>query len=263
MRNDPSLARWLLLTTLVLLTSPVWSDSYDDIILAVKLGNNRTISALMQRGMPVNSSDNQGNTLLILAVREQHPQTVDLLIKAGANVNLRNRNGDSALGWATLREDTTTAKKLLKAGAKLNHDGWTPIMYAAYKSLPSMMDLYLHAGADPNLATENGITALMLATLQDCINCVKSLLSNSVLIDEQNSSGETALDIARKKGFQDIYKLLVNAAPEFAAHNEAKAKANKGKGAVGKAMVKKPATSIIYLPSLKLDRGLLNLNRLP
>ena len=42
-------------------------------------------------------------------------------------------------------------------------DHWTPLMYASYMGHDTILDLLFEAGADPNIKTIHGITALMLA----------------------------------------------------------------------------------------------------
>ena len=49
----------------------VAAATYDDLINSAKLGDTRDISGMIQRGASVDTTDKEGNTLLILAARDE------------------------------------------------------------------------------------------------------------------------------------------------------------------------------------------------
>jgi hypothetical protein len=55
------------------LSLPVAAVSLDDLLNAAKLGDAAAVTQLVSQGMDTNSTDQNGNSLLILAAREDQP----------------------------------------------------------------------------------------------------------------------------------------------------------------------------------------------
>lgn len=91
-----------LLTVVATLLLPVFAQAatYDDLISSAKLGDTREVAALTGKGASIDSTDIDGNTLLMLAARDGHAELVDFLIKQRAKLNARNASGDTALRLA-------------------------------------------------------------------------------------------------------------------------------------------------------------------
>ncbi|WP_223261913.1 ankyrin repeat domain-containing protein [Cardinium endosymbiont of Dermatophagoides farinae] len=51
---------------------------------AATLGNKKQVAALLKKGLPINTKDQQGNTALIYAAQKGHEKSVQLLIDQGA-----------------------------------------------------------------------------------------------------------------------------------------------------------------------------------
>ena len=60
---------FLLLTTFLVVSS-AWAESYDDLFRAVRLNDVGTVRTLLQKGMDPDTSDQEGNTILMTAIRE-------------------------------------------------------------------------------------------------------------------------------------------------------------------------------------------------
>jgi hypothetical protein len=69
----------------------------------------------------------------------------------------------------------------------------------------------MKSGADANAATENGMTALIVAAKGGHMEIVKLLLANRADPNKRLDSGETALDIALRAENTDIGDLLLRA----------------------------------------------------
>ena len=50
--------------------------TYDDLISAAKLGDTRDIAKLVQRGASVDTTDKEGNTVMMLSARDGHNELV-------------------------------------------------------------------------------------------------------------------------------------------------------------------------------------------
>lgn len=73
--------------------------------------------ANVDAGVPVDLTDDKGDTLLILAAYYAHPHTVRALVRAGAALDRANDRGQTALAAAAFRGDLSSAAALLAAGA--------------------------------------------------------------------------------------------------------------------------------------------------
>jgi ankyrin repeat protein len=76
------------------------------------------LMANVEAGLPVNLTNDKGDTLLILAAYYAHPHTVSALVKAGADLDRANDRGQTALAAAAFRNDVSSATALLTAGAR-------------------------------------------------------------------------------------------------------------------------------------------------
>jgi len=86
----------------------------------------------------------------------------------------------------------------------------TPLMYAAYCGVSSVVEVLIDAGADVNIQRDNRWTALHYATKCGHIECASILLSNEAQIGILNDSGWTALEYACRQNNKDMVELLLN-----------------------------------------------------
>ena len=89
---------------------------------------------MLTKGADPDTSDAQGNTLLMIAVRNKNAERVDLLIKAGAKLNSHNKYGETAIMLASYNKLGNIVEKLYDKGAEINHKGLGPLLYAATTS---------------------------------------------------------------------------------------------------------------------------------
>ena len=72
----------------------------------------------------------------------------------------------------------------------------------------------LDAGADVNIKTEDGSTALMDAARQGNMEIARILLDSGAEVNIENIEGRTALSAASAGGYKEIVRLLENAGAE-------------------------------------------------
>lgn len=120
---------------------------------AVMNGDEALVDVLLQYGISVNSFDEDMKPLLMWAAcnnsDEGHYRIAKKLLSLQADVNQRDNSGKTPLYWAvssqyTIRALDDLAILYLDAGAKLDnkdHEGVTPLLYAAGNSLLPMIEL--------------------------------------------------------------------------------------------------------------------------
>ncbi len=201
--------------------------------LQMAIGNENIALAryLLEKGANPNTPDAYGRTPLWLAVElrnleirgsDEHNNSMDRaaalelirdLINRGANVNARTTDAPP------------TRRFLMGLGdlSWVNFIGMTPFLRAALSGDVETMRLLLSKGADPNIATEEGTTALMAAagvnwvwaqtyTESDAnlLEAVKLCLELGADVNHANSMGLTAIHGAANRGSDHIIEFLAS-----------------------------------------------------
>ncbi|GGM40504.1 hypothetical protein GCM10011608_26630 [Micromonospora sonchi] len=104
-------------------------------------GVTAELAAYVDAGLPVNLTNEKGDSLLILAAYHAHPETVTALLARGADHSRANDRGQTALAAAVFRSNTEAVRALLDAGA--DPDGGDPsaVATAEFFDLPEMLAL--------------------------------------------------------------------------------------------------------------------------
>jgi ankyrin repeat protein len=146
---------------------------------------------------------------------------------AEADVDFPGHNGSTALMRACLRNDVEIAEMLLQGGAAVDvvdARGWTALMYAAgCESGAEIMGLLLERGADPNLhgpQTSPPLTMACSRTAPEFGAVCQALIRAGADVNAQNSSGETALQVAiDNNNNNEAVKALLNSGAKVHADN--------------------------------------------
>jgi uncharacterized protein len=104
-------------------------------------GHTEELAAYVDAGVPVNLTNDKGDTLLILAAYHGHPETVGALLARGADHARANDRGQTALAAAVFRRATDTVTRLPAAGADPDAGGPSARATAAFFELPDMTEL--------------------------------------------------------------------------------------------------------------------------
>jgi ankyrin repeat protein len=205
------------------------------LLAAAKAGDVAIIQLFLDSGMSLDVTDKNDDTPLHWAAFHGHLGAVKVLLARGANPNARREGGATPLGQAALGGHTEIATVLMQSGANVNmsdDNGWTPLMYASFSCFHGSVEALLAGGADVNArGLESGITALTLAVggigqhealkrlneipfgslLVDQSRTVRLLIDNGADVNRRESSGKTALSIAREKSLAEIVQMLARA----------------------------------------------------
>jgi uncharacterized protein len=174
------------------------------LMTCARAGGAGAVKALIGRGADVNAKEHaHQQTALMWAAAERHPDVVRLLIDAHADIRARSaiypqtvvgeqtqRAGREELNYTVLRGGATpllftarvgdldSARLLLDAGANPNDaqpDDVSALVLSAHSGHGRVAALLLAYGADPN-ALDSGYTALHAAILRSDLNLVRVLL---------------------------------------------------------------------------------------
>nr|WP_219416662.1 ankyrin repeat domain-containing protein [Pseudonocardia nigra] len=104
-------------------------------------GHTEELTAYVDAGLPVNLTNDKGDTLLILAAYHGHPATVAALLARGADPARANDRGQTALAAATFRRSAEAVTALLDAGADPAQGAKSAIATAQVFELPDMLEL--------------------------------------------------------------------------------------------------------------------------
>ena len=182
---------------------------------AAMVGDDSTVTRLIEESVDVNARNQYGQTALQAACSEGHPMTTRLLIRHGAKVNETDMYGMTALHyacsvnrpgingrWAEIAEIVISAGASLEA---VDQTGRTPLLQAAQMGNPEVVDVLINAGANLRATVtgslETGTTVLHWAARGGFLNLGAAFLSKCPdLLEMTNCDGETALHTAARKG---------------------------------------------------------------
>nr|WP_205808713.1 ankyrin repeat domain-containing protein [Micromonospora sp. HNM0581] len=104
-------------------------------------GATTELAAYVDAGLPVDLTNQKGDSLLILAAYHARPETVRALLDRGADHSRANDRGQTALAAAVFRSNAEAVRALLDAGA--DPDGGSPsaVATAEFFDLPEMLTL--------------------------------------------------------------------------------------------------------------------------
>jgi len=133
------------------------------------------------------------------------------LIKGGENVNAIDANGATLLMTASRWANEPMVSFLLRHGATPDNPkspkGRTCLMVAcAYYSGKGICQMLIDRGANVNIASNDGVTPLMLAAQNAKLDVVELLLKRGANPNAKDKAGKTALDYANTA---DVSEYLV------------------------------------------------------
>jgi uncharacterized protein len=96
---------------------PSLIDFATKIFNLARAGDTAAIAAYVDAGVPVNLTNDKGDTLLMLAAYHGHADTVTALLQRGADPGRPNDRGQTPLAGAAFKKEPQIVRALLEAGA--------------------------------------------------------------------------------------------------------------------------------------------------
>ena len=203
---------------------------FTSLSLACAKGFTSCANLLLEVGADVNIITKNDTTALIEAATWDHPNCLQLLIDAGADVNFMTPKY-TALNIAALHANHRCVKKLLSAGASVNVLRSRQVIVDAvfqstevsrtyfeeakmdfipdFHSQTECVKLLIQAGADVNVKTEDGSTALILAATFDLDTGLDLLIQTGADVNDANKDGSTPLTSAAFFGSTKCLQMLL------------------------------------------------------
>ena len=154
---------------------------------AAAYGDPAVLELLLKAGADPDTADADGQTALMIVAHTSNLKAAELLLAHGAHVDATETlRGQTALHFAAAESQPAMVQELLRhradpnARSKIEHDlrqvsaepriqwrapgGLTPLLYAARQGCMECVQALLRARADPNLSDPDGISPLLIAT---------------------------------------------------------------------------------------------------
>jgi uncharacterized protein len=198
------------------------------LMLVARTGNLEAMRVLLNHHADVNAKDKlRGTTALMWASEQMHPDAVKLLVDHGANVgdvtDIDTRNSRNNLANTVKQRLHGAFGALGKRGP--GNDG-TPAPSQGQAS-PSVVNVAGPNGAKPPAKPRGeddvaaffrlpakkdggGLTALVYAAREDCLECAKTLLAAGADVNQRTKYGWTALLVATQNRHYQLAKYLLD-----------------------------------------------------
>ena len=180
-------------------------------LIAAQDNDVAAVAGILRSGMPVDTVDPAGNSLLMIAGRHGRIEMARLLLDLKANVRHRNSVGDTPLMFASIGGIVEVARLLVERRAEVNHPGWTALHYCAASGKAAMCQFLLDRDADIDARSPNGTTPLMMGVKEGHFDAVKLLVWEVADVNARNDDGATALMWALRAERADMVGLLKQA----------------------------------------------------
>ena len=179
---------------------------------------------LVELGANLEAQDALGETPLVTACRFGNPNVVPVLLECGANVGHVSKEKFTALWYAiSSQKDPTLVQMLLEAGADPNETyeyGDNPFLVAVSAQAPAVVDLLLPLTEDLARMNMHQVCALHFAAGYDDVGLVQDLLQRGVDVNCKTLYGRTALMNAAERNSLKAARVLLAHGADGKAQSE-------------------------------------------
>lgn len=178
---------------------------------AARKGDFLIARILVEGGVSVNITDEDGNTPLHWAALWGPFEMVKYLVEHGADVNATDEEGGTPFHRAVESGRLYIVRYLVEHGADVNatdKECWTALHWAARAgNLNIVKYLVEEHGAKVNATTKGGLTPLHWAARSGFSNTMKYLVEHGADMNKKDEYGKTPLDFEKHEEVEDTVRL--------------------------------------------------------
>ncbi|XP_068094527.1 serine/threonine-protein phosphatase 6 regulatory ankyrin repeat subunit B-like [Hyperolius riggenbachi] len=183
--------------------------------IAAQCGHPETALTFLKKGVLLHMPNKSGAVCLHAAARKGHTAVIKVLLQKGAHVDARTREGYTALHIATEACKPHVVQTLLGFGAQVQPKGGkvkeTPLHIAArIKDGEKVAEILLKSGADVNMESANGETAMHVAAQYGNLKMINALMEEGGEVTWQSKAQENALHTAARHCHLLIVELILS-----------------------------------------------------
>lgn len=183
------------------------------LLAAARKGDIEFVKFLLQNHANPNQTT-KGSTPLIWTTVYQQAEIAQLLVNSGVHINQSDQDGNCPLKIAVQINNIALTRLFLNAGADthtIDKQGLTPHMRALAKASPKIIELFIEKHPDVNAFHHNGNPSLIFACLNNHLECAQLLIDKGADINRANAiTGDTPLMTAVQGGDLELVKLLIS-----------------------------------------------------
>jgi ankyrin repeat protein len=168
--------------------------------LACQNGNAAMIEELLEAGADPNSVTTEGETALMTASRTGVVEAAEVLLDQGARVDAKESwHGETALMWAVAQGHPAMVRELIAHGADVNA-----------RSIVNNWERQTTSEPREKWLPLGGLTPLLFAARQDCLECAKILVEKGADINGIDPSGISPVLMAIINGHYDVAGFMLD-----------------------------------------------------
>ena len=182
------------------------------LISAVTTGDTETAVDLLDRGVPIDTKNDEGVSLLHWASSGGHLTTMRLLIRRGCDVDSVDSKGLTPLHWAAANGQTKAVRELIRSNAAKSWDAdefGTPLHQAAKKGHVETIVAMLEEGCSISVVNSAGATVLHCAAEGGHVEVVQELVIRGCDVNAVKTNGCTPLHLAAAHGRTEAVHELI------------------------------------------------------
>lgn len=179
---------------------------HGDTLLELALRSESCPEALVERLSHVSD----GTTALMLASRAGNRELVLSLLESGTTVLLEDYSAGNPLAIAAWNGRASIVRILLDTGGVSQDDLSFIVILAASRGHVEVLRILINAGADIDIATGDGTTALMSAVRNERIDAARMLIDAGAAVNARTVDGTSPLMLSATLGNRDITRVLLD-----------------------------------------------------
>ncbi|CAE7449432.1 unnamed protein product, partial [Symbiodinium necroappetens] len=188
-------------------------EEIKELVLSPCQGSVDKVEKILRRSIDPNAATSDGKTALMLASQDGYPEIAQLLLEARADMDAADHDGTTALVAACRDGEEDMICWFLGARADVNKaDGndCTPLVTALQEGQLDIARLLVQAGAGTGPGPQgNDLLYTECQCSEASLETVRLLLEARVDANTETEDGMTALAVASEKGHQEIVEMLL------------------------------------------------------